>query len=323
MFSAGSGGGSGSGNPFGNFNVNFGGPGGGFGGGGSRGSGFEQMFSGGGSSGRSSGGRRGSSRQQQQAPELFPKNDPSGIAPLGKAKFPDSKSKFIWVVTFYENGSKACSSIKPSLELFASKVKGTFKVGAVNCKRTDADMKFCRQHGLEVQSLPAFGVVVNGKLSMFKQGGGGNKGKAPSMKALHDFAVEKVPFDLVEMINHPSIIDEKLLNSARQQKKVGSILLLTDKFETSPKFGSLAYHYREYFVFGESRAKTLSMAQHFGIKKYPTLIAFVSKKGSKIDAHDVVRLEDAKGQDIGKWIESILSSSRSNSNSSQRRRSRK
>lgn len=311
MFSGGSGGG---GNPFGNFNVNFDGSGGGFGGGGS---GFEQMFSGG-------GGRRGGRQQQRQAPELFPKNDPSGIAPLGKAKFPDSKSKFIWVVAFYENGSKACANMKPSLESFASKVKGTFKVGAVNCKRNDADMKFCRQQGLEMQDLPAFGVVVNGELSMFEQGDWNVGKKAPpSMKALHDFAVDKIPFHLVQMINHPSVIDEKLQNAAKQQKKVGSILLLTDKYETSPKFGSLAYHFREYFVFGESRAKTLSMAQHFGVKKYPTLIAFVPKKGNKKD-FDVVRLEDAKGQDIGKWIESILSKygTKSSSSSSQRRRSR-
>jgi len=305
MFSDGSGGG----NPFGNFNVNFNGPGGG--------GGFEQMFSGGGFGGGHPRGGSGTRRQQQQqAPELFPKNDPSGIAPLGKAKFPDSKSKFIWVVTFYENSSKACASMKPSLESFASKVKGTLKVGAVNCKRSDADMKFCRQHGLEMQDLPGFGVVVNGELSIFDHDNG-NRGKAPSMKALHEFAVEKIPFHLVQMINHPSVIDEKLHKSAEQQMKLGSILLLTDKFETSPKFGSLAYHYRENFVFGESRAKTLTMAQHFGVKKYPTLIAFIPRKGSK-KQFDMVRLEDAKGKDIGKWIESVLSKY----GSFQRRRSR-
>merc|ERR1719330_449530 len=135
------------------------------------------------------------------------------------------------------------------------------------------------------------------------------------MKALHDFAVEKVPFNLVQMINHPSVINEKLHDLAKEQKKLGSILLLTDKYETSPKFASLAYHYREHFVFGESRAKTLSMAQHFSVKKYPTLIAFIPKKGKEKE-FDTVRLEDAKGQDIGKWIDSVLSKYNGSSKSS-------
>merc|ERR1712038_1990737 len=143
-------------------------------------------------------------------------------------------------------------------------------------------------------------------------------GGPPSMKALHDFAVEKVPFYLVRIINHPSVVDEKLHRSVEQEMKLGSILLLTDKYETSPKFGSLAYHFRNDFIFGESRAKTLSMAQHFNVKKYPTLIAFLPKHGTTND-FDLVKLEDAKGQDIEKWIESLLSK---RSGNSQRRRSR-
>jgi len=309
MFAGGSGGG---GNSFGGFNVNFDGSGGGFGGG------FEQMFTGGGFGGGQPGGRRGRQQQhhqQREAPELFPKNDPSGIAPLGKAKFPDAKSKYIWVVVFYENNSQACASIKPSLESFTSKVRGTFKVGAVNCKRGDADMKFCREQGLEMHDLPSFGVVVNGEISIF-EGDDGNR--SPSMKALHDFAVENLPFNLVQMINHPSVIEERLHHPAKEQKKLGSILLLTDKFETGSKYASLAYHYRDSFMFGESRARTLSMAQHFNVKKYPTLIAFLPKHGTTND-FDLVKLEDAKGQDIEKWIESLLSK---RSGNSQRRRSR-
>lgn len=309
MFGGGGGGFGGGGNPFGEFNVNFDGSGGGFGGGGG---GFEQMFSGGGRPG----GRGGRQQQQRPAPELFPKNDPSGIAPLGKSKFPDSKSKYIWVVIFYDNNSKACASIKPSLESFTSKVKGTFKVGAVNCKRSEKDSSFCQEQGLQTQDLPAFGVVVDGELSMYESGS-----KAPSMKALHTFASEKVPYHLIQMINHPSVINEKLHNVAIQKKKLGSILLLTDKYETTPKFASLAYHYRDYFVFGESRAKTLSMAQHFKVKKYPLLVAFVPKRGSA-NEFDMVRLDDANGQDIGKWIESLVSKhseSKSSSNSKRRR----
>ena len=301
MFS--NGGGSGGGG-FGNFNVKFDGPGGGFGGGGG-GSGFEQMFGGGGFGGGGAGGGR---RQQQQprrnGPELFPKNDPSGIAPLGKSKFPDAKSKYIWVIIFYDNNNQECASIKPSLESFTSKVKGTFKVGAVNCKRSSTERKFCQEKGLDIDGdLPAFGVVVNGEFTLFEEG---NKRGATSMKKLHDFAVEKIPFDRVHMINHPSVIDNKLHKVAKETDKLGSILLLTDKFETTSKYASLAYQYRDHFVFGESRAKALSMAQHFKLKKYPLLIAFIPKRG-KSSEFDIVKLEDVKNQDIGKWIDSLVS----------------
>ena len=68
-----------------NFHVNFdgsGGPGGG---------GFERMFNMGGSMG---GQQQGRNRQKAPPAELFPKNSSTGIAPLGKSKFPNASSKF-------------------------------------------------------------------------------------------------------------------------------------------------------------------------------------------------------------------------------------
>ena len=280
----------------GGFNVNFDGTGG-FGGGG-----FEQMF--GGMGGMGGGGQRGGRQRgrgqgQQQAQELFPKNSPSGIAPLGKAKFPGKTSKYMWVVVFYDNNSQACASVKPQLESFAGKVKGTFKVGAVNCRRSQADMDFCRQQGIDVQNLPAFGFVVDGEIHMHERIGT----NAPSMKLLHDFAVENVPFDRVQMVNHPFKIDEKLLDPSKKGKMIGSILLLTDKYETSPKYVSLAYQFRDHFTFGESRGKTLSMAKHFHVKKYPLLVAFVANSRGEFES---VMLEDVKSQDLEKWVDKLV-----------------
>jgi Thioredoxin domain-containing protein len=248
MFGGGGGGGGFPRGRGGSFNMNFDGTGG-FGGGG-----FEQMFGGG-----MGGGRRGG--QAPPAQELFPKNAPSGIAPLGKAKFPDKSSKYLWVVIFYDNNSQECARAKPMMESFADKVKGSFKVGAVNCRRGTPDMQLCREQGIDLEYLPAFGFVVDGEIHLFPAD------ESPTMKQLYDFAVEKTPFDLVHNINHPTMIEERLKQPSKDKRKLGSILLLTDKYETSPKYASLAYQFREHFIFGESRGKTLSMAKHFHVKK--------------------------------------------------------
>jgi curved DNA-binding protein CbpA len=269
---------------------------------------FEQFFGGGGGGGgmnfgneafggmggRSSGGRYGQ-QQPQKAPELFPKNNEAGIAPLGKAKFPDSTSKFVWVVIFYENESRECASIKPMMEEFAQKVKGSFKVGAVNCMRNAEDRNFCKKYTRG--TVPSFAVNVNGKTHLYEES------SMPTMKALYDFAIEKMPFELVQMINHPSMVNERLLQVAKKEKKAGAILLLTDKYETSPKYAALAYQFRDTFKFGESRAKTLSMAQHYGIKKYPVLIAYVQNQKGE---YDMKQLNDLKNKDLSKWVEDLL-----------------
>lgn len=289
MFSGGGGGGEFKMN-FDGSNANFGGfPGG-----------FEQMFTGGGMGGqgrrRHGGGHH--QQRQRQAPELFPKG--KSIAPLGKAKFPDSKSKFLWTVIFYANDSESCAKIKPQLESFAEKVKGSYKVGAVNCKRSQQDLNFCQKHGVDIDELPSFGFVVDGKVKMYE-----DNGYVTSMKDLYNFAVENTPFDkLVHMVNHPNFMDDKLYKPSQNQKKLGSILLLTDKYETSPKYAALAYQFRDQFVFGESRGKTLSMGQHFNVKKYPTLIAFINKNNGGVET---VRLEVKSSQDLGQWVSGLVS----------------
>lgn len=178
----------------------------------------------------------------------------------------------------------------------------------MNCKRGQADADFCKKQKINVQSLPAFGFVVDGQIHTYTEG-------TPTMKQLHDFAIEKIPFDRVHMINHPSVIAERLKNPSKKQNKIGSILLLTDKYETSPKYASLAYQFRDQFVFGESRGKTLSIAKELSVKKYPTIVAFLPN-------NKVVKLEVSKGQDLAKWIDGLVSKYGSGNNAKSKRRQR-
>lgn len=258
------------------FEFNFGSGGGGFPGGGFPGGGFP------------GGGFPGGGGGRPPAQELFPKG--GDVAPLGKAKFPDAKSKFLWLVVFYDNNDQDCVNAQPTVVQLAKKTKGTFKLGAVNCGRSQAEAEFCASK-VDVQALPAFGMIVDGEFSAMEQG------RMPSAKKLHDFAVEKMPFHLVQNINHASHVNDRLMASVSKERKSAAILLLSDKYETSPLYASLAYQYRKNFIFGESRAKNLALAKEFGVKKYPTLVVI----SGKIDTYT----GEMKPEALAKWLDSL------------------
>jgi hypothetical protein len=287
------------------------------GGAGSGGNNFKMNFGGFGSPGGGFGGFTQNQQQKQHGhPELFSKSSSSGmgISILGESKFPDASSKFLWIVFFYANDSQESAAMKPQIEKLAASLKGTFKTGVINCKLNSREGSFCTRKGINMQSLPSFGVVSGGELYLY------DLNHSPTLKELHEFAVEKIPYHLVTMCNHPQTLEDRLLSPMRKGRKVGSILLLTDKYETSPKYASLAYQYRNEFLFGESRAKTLSMAQHFKVKKYPTLIAFLPKGDAKSHQVETIRLDEVKAEDIGTWLDDLVSKYGTKANTGKRKR---
>ncbi len=83
------------------------------------GGGFESAFGGGGGGfgGFGGGVPRG---RPQDAPPVFTKNDPSGVVPLGSAKFPDAKSKHAWLIFFYDK-------VKTKFALFCCTAASIYK----------------------------------------------------------------------------------------------------------------------------------------------------------------------------------------------------
>mmetsp|Transcript_21122 Transcript_21122/g.24121 ORF Transcript_21122/g.24121 Transcript_21122/m.24121 type:complete len:459 (+) Transcript_21122:147-1523(+) len=290
--------------------AGFGGfPGGGFGGGGGQqnfhfqggGQGgfdpfsmFEEMF--GGSTGRdksqSGGGRRsggfafggggfpggfggspggggfpgggGGHQQQQQPRDFFPKGK-SKVVKLGKPKFPDKSSKHLWLIMFYHPQDGSNEDVAKDVELLAE--KSAFKVGAVDCSHP-RENKFCvhKMPG-SGEDFPQFTIVLDGELIWHENP------QRVNAKGLHAFVTNNMPKWLVQNINHKSQLTDRLLNFEKQ----GAVFLLSDKYETSTLYYSLAYQFRSTFSFGESRAKNLDLARQFGVKKYPLLLAFVPK----------------------------------------------
>ena len=161
--------------------------------------------------------------------------------------------------------------------------------------------------GVDLENLPAFAMVIDGKLEFyFDDDGDDDNPQIPNAKGLHTFAIDHMPKSLVHNINHMKQVEERLLS---KPKFMGSVLLLTDKYETSPLYYSLVYHYRDTFVFGESRAKNLNLAKEFGVKKYPLLLVMVPKgKGeeSHSDTHDLIKYAgDLKADPIIKWLDGV------------------
>jgi curved DNA-binding protein CbpA len=251
---------------------------------------FQTGGSGGGTFGNFPGGQQ---QQQQQISDLFPKGQ-SKVTKLGKPKFPDAKSKHIWFVLFYPSASDG-QSIATQMELLAE--KAPFKVGAVDCGHP-REAPFCQQTLGDRDGQIQFVMVVNGELIYYDT----TDDTMPTAKTLYQFAMDQMPTSLIVGINHVMQVKERLPAS--------SILLLTDKYETSALYYCLAYQFRDSLTFGESRAKNLGLAKEFQVKKYPLLVALVPKgKGdeSYSDELDILRYSGTMKLDaLSKWVGDIV-----------------
>jgi len=270
---------------------------------------FEEMFKGqggfgGGGMGGGGFGPRAGQRQKQAPPELFPKGE-SKVSRLGKPKFPDEKSKHMWLIMFYANDNEQSRAVaKQDYEKLAEQKNLPYKVGAVDCRSNDSAEKFCSSKGIDVATnLPSFAFVIDGELIMYED----FDYETVSAKKLHNFCLDHMPTQLINNINNIPQMEERLLPPSSPKK--AAVLLLTDKYETSGMMYSLAYHFRKDFMFGESRAKNLKLAQTFQVKKYPQLIVFVpAKLGEERynDDYGLIRYSgDVKKESIVKFLEGI------------------
>jgi curved DNA-binding protein CbpA len=283
---------------------------------------FEEMFKGqaggnggfGGFSGRPGGmggeaGGFGRQQQQQQQPQrppdLFPKGT-SKVAKLGGPKFPDKDSKHMWLIMFYANDNKESRGISEEYEKLAEQKNLPYKVGAVDCRKSPKEQKFCESKDIDVSTdLPFFALIVDGELIDYED----FDYNTSSPKKFHNFCMDKMPSYLINNVNNVPQLEERLLPSKFQKP---AVLVLTDKYETSSMMFSLAYYFRNSVTFGESRAKNMKLAQTFQIKKYPQLIAFVPTEIGEEKYNDEYRLirysGEVKKENIIKWLEGIIKS---------------
>lgn len=283
----------------------------------------------GGFGGGGGGGGRQQRRQQQQRKEPpVLKDDPSGVVPLGKAKFPDSKSKHPWLLLFYNKEKfdedattqQYVSIAKKISEGVLKKAKGsknymTFKVGAVDCSDAVAK-KFCKSK-LGGDKVPSFATVLNGSVSVIT-----DDDALRNAKQLHDYTTNSlINMDgLVINVNSKAHVQSRLLSTSSTPGHPSiSILLLTDKYETSPLYASLAYRHRQdgFSAFGESRGSNVQMGKEYSVKKYPHLIALVNNE-------EIIKYEGKSfdSENLSKWLNNLSKKYFKSSSSDSRRRSR-
>jgi len=322
------------------------GGGGGFGGGHAGGGGggghqqfFQQGFGSGGGGHFQQGFGGGGGRQQQRrpqgadGPQLFPLS--GKVARLGSPKFPGQTSKHMWLVMFYDNdrGYQEAAQVKPQLELLVDKIKGNFKVGAMDCGKNKKEEQFCRQEfDLDVpHELPQLGFVVHGHLEWYD-----DEDELPSARNLYEFALQHMPKDLITNVNQPQQLHSKVLQpltTSSTTKPEGAILLLTDKYETSTLYYSLAYKYRTNYRFAESKAKSINLGRELGVKKYPSLVALFSKADfNRLPQEAVPYQEDyfmiwyatsqpLNQESLSKWVDKLPSPTTKTSSSGRQQRS--
>jgi curved DNA-binding protein CbpA len=265
---------------------------------------FEEMFAnqGGGGFGGAGAGFGGPSRKQQAAPELFPKGK-SKVAKLGKPKFPDKKSRNMWLIMFYANDDPQSQNVANEYEKLAERPNLPYKLGAVDCRMSDREQEFCTSKGIDIANLPTFALVLDGQLISYDEFGA----KMFRAKDIHNFCTENMPQLLVNNFNSVTQLEERLLSSKSSKP---AVLLLTDKYETSTMFYHLVYYFRNEFAFGESRAKNLKLAQTFHVKKYPQLLCFVPANLGKEPYNDEIGIirytGEVKKESITKWLEDIV-----------------
>ncbi|KAL9191445.1 hypothetical protein ACHAXT_001151 [Thalassiosira profunda] len=280
--------------------------------GGGGGGGFENLFGGmGGMGGGGAGAGQQRQRQRQAAPAVFAKDDPSGVVPLGKPKFPDSRAKHAWLLLFYDKDQvqqdattqQYVSVAKQLSEGLLKKAKGSkngmlFKVGAVDCSGDTRG--FCQKKLGKGADVPAFATVLNGSVNVVT-----DAGVTRIPKRLHDFTTHALleMEGLVVNVNSDEHIKSRLLSSSATPGHPSiSILLFTDKYETSPLYASLAYRHRHdgFAAFGESRGSNLQLAKQYDIKNYPTLIALLD--GEKAERYIGTSLDS---ESLSKWLNGL------------------
>ena len=301
---------------------------------------FDDMFGGGGQKKKNRGRNQQQQRQQQQeqqrrraqeeakerrrppeppreeTPPVFEKYNDAGVVPLVPSRYPDSHSKHAWLIFFYnkesvkekEQSQKLVDLVNELSTKVLEKAKGnkdvmTFKVGAVDCYGVE-EVDFCKSKLGEKATVPAFATVLNGNTQVVE-----DKKALTTIKKLHDYVTSKIlAMDgLVINVNSMPHIETRLLGSSSTPDHPNiAILLLTDKYETSPLYASLAYRHRHdgFAAFGESRGSNVVLGREFSVKSYPRLIALVDEENEDLWA-EPYEGKAMDGGSLSKWLKSL------------------
>jgi len=234
------------------------------------------------------------------------------VVPLGKPKFPTASSKYAWLLLFYDKDKaqrdrttkQYVSLAKELSEVVLKKAKHVkngviFKVGAVDC--SGKSLQFC-QSKLDTQGLdlPVFATVLSGTVGIVDDN--------TNTKTLHEYATRALLKEgSIVNINSVQHIQSRLLAySPTPGHPTVAIMLLSEKYEPSPLYASLAYRHRAdgFASFGESRGKNLQLGRQFSVKTYPLLVALFGNE-EKMERFERYNGSSMDSESLSIWLNGL------------------
>jgi len=149
--------------------------------------------------------------------------------------------------------------------------RGVVKVGAVDC---EAEQSLCADHGVE--SFPTVKLIIAGGRGEMEYT------EAKTARALHDFAVENLPTEVVNLRTKPHL-EDFLSGPCKEASSGCCAVLLTDKYETSPVYKSLSVQHKGVVALGEARASNKIIAKEMGVDDFPSLVMVCNGEPSVYD----------------------------------------
>lgn len=233
-------------------------------------------------------------QQPQHVADVW--KDISCLSKLRTNHFPDASAKHMWVVLFYSSSRcSSCEALAISLaKLCESLNKKRVKMGIVDC---DKHGSICPN---TVSTSPVVQLVANGERVDYS-------GEIVTAKRLLAFVQEQVEAQsIVSNIRHMQHINDLTSRSST------SLLLFTDKYETSLWASGLAHELRSKSIrVAESRGKNTALATHFDVKQFPSLVLLCSEKdkssSTPLISHELFLGDILSKQEIDSFVSSVKS----------------
>jgi len=242
-------------------------------------------------------------QQQQPSPPLYTKQD--GITTLSGTKYPDSKSKFVWLIQYYSvvKNQQDSRAFKEKFVKLANRVKmDGIKVGSVNC---DVEREICSAN--KISKYPSFKLVY-GKDSVLYDPSTSDDNMLTS-KSLFNFVLEKMPGTVLN-IRHKQQAEELVSTLVSKKYKSNvALLLFTQKFETSLVLKHLAYMLDGIVAVGEVRGSNDKLSLEFGVTTYPSLLAICG--GRELDISETFEGDLKDFSALMKFVEKFKTNSKS------------
>eukprot|EP00607_Mallomonas_marina_P008311 CAMPEP_0182418130 /NCGR_PEP_ID=MMETSP1167-20130531/2599_1 /TAXON_ID=2988 /ORGANISM="Mallomonas Sp, Strain CCMP3275" /LENGTH=486 /DNA_ID=CAMNT_0024592163 /DNA_START=136 /DNA_END=1597 /DNA_ORIENTATION=+ len=207
----------------------------------------------------------GSSAPEAPMSDLYERE--KNIITLSAKKFPDLKSKYIWLIEFYSSRCEACESFRPHFITLAEKMKAHgIKTGAVNC---DKERQLCGSKG--VKEYPTIMVFLGDKGIRYDR-----SDSHMTAKTIFDFVTEKVSMSITNL-RLPQQVEE-LQQSVCRKGWGACLILLTSKFDTPLSLKALSFQFKDKVAVAEARGSNDMIAQHFNVHSYPTVVMICGGK---------------------------------------------